>query len=55
MSSDLFHTPEHAMFRETVRKFVDEELRPRARGFEMPGWIRRSELDWYETIADRED
>ena len=35
MSSDLFHTPEHATFRETVRKFVDGELRPRAREFDV--------------------
>ncbi len=20
----------------------------------MPGWVRRSEFDWYATIADRE-
>lgn len=25
------------------------------KGSKMPGWIRRSELDWYETIVDRED
>lgn len=23
-------------------------------GSKMPGWIKRSEFDWYETIADRE-
>lgn len=25
------------------------------KGSNMPGWIRRSEIDWYETITDRED
>jgi hypothetical protein len=24
-------------------------------GSRMPGWIRRSEIDWYATISDRED
>jgi citronellyl-CoA dehydrogenase len=42
VSSDLFHTPEHALFRETVRKFVDEELRPRAREFDELGRIDKS-------------
>ncbi len=42
MGNDLFHTPEHAMFRETVRKFVDEELRPRAREFDEMGRIDKS-------------
>ena len=23
-------------------------------GSKMPGWIKRSDFDWYETIADRE-
>ncbi len=25
------------------------------KGSKMPGWIKRSEFDWYETIVDRED
>jgi hypothetical protein len=25
------------------------------KGSKMPGWVRRSEFDWYATIADRED
>jgi hypothetical protein len=25
------------------------------RGSKMPGWIRRDEFDWYDTIAERED
>lgn len=24
------------------------------RGSKMPGWVRRADFDWYETIADRE-
>jgi len=39
MSADLFDTPEHALFRQTVRKFVEEELRPRAREFDEMGRI----------------
>jgi citronellyl-CoA dehydrogenase len=42
MSNDLFSTPEHEIFRETVRKFVDEELRPRAREFDEMGHIDKS-------------
>jgi len=42
MSDDLFSTPEHQIFRETVRKFVDEELRPRAREFDEMGRIDKS-------------
>jgi citronellyl-CoA dehydrogenase len=37
MAGDLYATPEHAQFRETVRKFVMEELRPRAREFDAMG------------------
>ena len=39
MASDLFATPEHELFRETVRKFVETELRPRAREFDEMGMI----------------
>jgi citronellyl-CoA dehydrogenase len=42
MAGDLFCTPEHALFRDTVRKFVDEELRPRAREFDAKGRIDKS-------------
>jgi citronellyl-CoA dehydrogenase len=42
MSSDLFSTPEHEIFRETARKFVEEELRPRAREFDEMGRIDKS-------------
>ncbi len=39
MSDDLFGTPEHEMFRASVRKFVEEELAPRAREFDEMGRI----------------
>ena len=39
MSQDLYATPEHEMFRETVRKFAQEELAPRAREFDRMGRI----------------
>jgi alkylation response protein AidB-like acyl-CoA dehydrogenase len=42
MSSDLFNTPEHEIFRETVRKFAEEELAPRAREFDAAGRIDKS-------------
>ncbi len=34
---DLFGTPEHELFRQTVRKFVQEEMAPRAREFDQKG------------------
>jgi citronellyl-CoA dehydrogenase len=37
MASDIFNTPEHALFRATVRKFVEEEIKPRAREFDQQG------------------
>src|SRR5215470_7274624 len=49
MASDLFSTPEHALFRETVRKFVDEELRPRAREFDAAG---RFDKRLYKKMGD---
>ena len=42
MANDLFSTPEHEIFRDTVRKFVEEELRPRAREFDEMGRIDKS-------------
>jgi citronellyl-CoA dehydrogenase len=42
MSADLFSTPEHEMFRETVRKFAEEELLPRAREFDEIGRIDKA-------------
>jgi citronellyl-CoA dehydrogenase len=42
MTQGLFGTPEHELFRETVRKFTEEELRPRAREFDEMGRIDKS-------------
>ena len=49
MAADLFSTPEHALFRATVRKFVDEELRPRAREFDAAG---RFDKSLYKKMGD---
>jgi len=35
--ADIFSTPEHELFRQTVRKFVQEEMAPRAREFDQKG------------------
>ena len=37
MTDDLYGSPEHVLFRQTVRKFVQEELVPRAREFDHLG------------------
>ncbi len=42
MADDLFGTEEHSIFRETVRRFVQEELAPRAREFDKMGMIDKS-------------
>ena len=42
-------TPEHQLFRETVRKFVEEELRPRAREFDAMG---RFDKSLYKKMGD---
>jgi citronellyl-CoA dehydrogenase len=42
MASDIFDTPEHEAFRETVRKFAEEELAPRAREFDELGRIDKT-------------
>jgi citronellyl-CoA dehydrogenase len=42
MSADLFPTPEHEIFRDSIRKFVEEELAPRAREFDEMGRIDKS-------------
>src|SRR4030095_16378505 len=49
MVSDLFSTPEHALFRATVRQFVAEELRPRAREFDAAG---RFDKSLYKKMGD---
>jgi citronellyl-CoA dehydrogenase len=42
MADDIYSTPEHDLFRKTVRKFVEEELAPRAREFDRIGRIDKS-------------
>ena len=42
MANDLCTTPEHEAFRTTVRRFVDEELKPRAREFDELGHIDKT-------------
>jgi len=49
MPNDLMSTPEHELFRETVRKFVDDELRPRAREFDEAG---RFDKTLYKKMGD---
>jgi len=39
MSNELFNTPEHEAFRDTVRRFAEDELAPRAREFDEMGRI----------------
>ncbi|MDH3685126.1 MAG: acyl-CoA dehydrogenase family protein [Myxococcales bacterium] len=46
---DVYGTPEHQLFRETVRKFVEDELRPRAREFDAAGRLDKS---LYKTMGD---
>jgi citronellyl-CoA dehydrogenase len=42
MADELFATEEHRLFRQAVRKFVEEELAPRAREFDRAGRIDKS-------------
>lgn len=42
MSHDSLNSPEHELFRETVRRFTEEELRPRAREFDEMGRIDKT-------------
>jgi len=42
MADDIYGTPEHAAFRELVRRFVETELRPRAREFDKQGRIDKA-------------
>jgi citronellyl-CoA dehydrogenase len=39
MSEDLYSTPEHESFRQTVRRFVEQDLAPRAREFDELGRV----------------
>ncbi len=49
MVGDLYDSPEHLLFRRTVRKFVQEELKPRAREFDAAGRIDKS---LYRTMGE---
>lgn len=49
MSTPEMNTPEHELFRETVRKFVEGELRPRAREFDAAG---RFDTTLYKKMGD---
>jgi citronellyl-CoA dehydrogenase len=42
MASGIFDTPEHETFRETVRRFAEEVLAPRAREFDEMGRIDKT-------------
>ena len=42
MADNLMSTAEHQLFRETVRKFVEDELQPRAREFDEMGRFDKS-------------
>jgi len=35
-------------------QLTPEMLERMKKGSNMPGWTKRSEFDWYATIADRE-
>ena len=48
-TTGVYDSPEHALFRETVRKFVEEELRPRAREFDAAG---RFDKSLYKKMGD---
>ena len=55
---DFFdHANAGAVFLELAKNDqLSEGLQERLKqGSRMPGWIRRGEFDWYETIANRED
>ncbi len=42
MASDIYSTPEHEAFRQTVRRFAETELAPRAREFDENGQFDKS-------------
>jgi citronellyl-CoA dehydrogenase len=42
MSAELYDSAEHQLFRQTVRKFVEEEMAPRAREFDQAGHFDKS-------------
>ncbi len=49
MTRPVLDSPEHELFRETCRKFVEEELRPRAREFDEAG---RFDKSLYKKMGD---
>ncbi len=49
MASEVYSTPEHEAFRAVVRKFVQEELVPRAREFDRMGRIDKA---LYRTMGE---
>jgi citronellyl-CoA dehydrogenase len=48
MADDLYGSPEHLLFRQTVRRFVQDELVPRAREFDQMG---RFDKTLYRTMG----
>lgn len=54
---DFFdHANAGAVFGEMAKngQLTPAMLERMKRGSKMPGWVRRGEFDWYETITDRE-
>ncbi|MGI9590693.1 MAG: acyl-CoA dehydrogenase family protein [Myxococcota bacterium] len=49
MICDVYASPEHQAFRETVRKFTEEEMRPRAREFDRAGRVDKA---LFKTMGD---
>ena len=49
MADDLYGSPEHRLFRQTVHKFVQEHLVPRAREFDQMG---RFDKRLYRTMGE---
>ncbi len=55
---DFFdHMNAGAVFGEMAKnqQLTPKMLERMRKGSKMPGWIKRSEFDWYETIVDRDD
>ena len=49
MASEIYSSPDHEAFRAVVRKFVQEELAPRAREFDANGKLDKS---LYRTMGE---
>jgi hypothetical protein len=55
---DFFdHTNAGAVFGRMMQngQLKDEMIERMKKGSKMPGWTKRADFDWYDTIADRED